>query len=95
MPRDPCASPISVPGRVARAIAPEPFRCRPRYSDMSNCRILYFRGGILEATEEVASADLVDAAKAASARHPQMTAEIWRDGRKAVIVRPSWAYTPR
>ena len=59
---------------------------------MRHCRILYFQGGILEATEELASADLIDAAKAASSRHPHMTAEIWLDGTKAAIVRPSWAH---
>jgi hypothetical protein len=57
---------------------------------MDNWRILYFHGGILEATDELACADLVDAAKAASSSHPHLTAEIWRDDRKVAIVRPSW-----
>lgn len=59
---------------------------------MANCRILYFQGGILEATEEALSADLVEAARAASSRYPNMTAEIWRDGKKAAVVRPCWAH---
>lgn len=57
---------------------------------MSDCRILYFRGGILEETDEVAFNGLVDAARAASSKHPHLTAEIWLGGRKAAIVRPSW-----
>ena len=60
------------------------------YFPMPDCRILYFRGGILEATDELASVDLVTAAKTASSRHPHLTAEIWLDGRKAAVVRPCW-----
>ena len=60
------------------------------YSDMTNCRILYFQGGVLEATDSGAPDDLVGAAKLASAKHPHLTAEIWRDGRKVAVVRPSW-----
>lgn len=48
------------------------------------------QGGILEATDEVAFDDLVDAARAASSRHPHLTAEIWRGGRKAAVVKPCW-----
>lgn len=59
---------------------------------MSNCRILYFRGGILEASEDAPSADLVEAAQTASSRHPHLTAEIWREGKKVGIVRPSWEH---
>jgi hypothetical protein len=55
---------------------------------MPNCRILYFRGGILEAAEDLSSADLVEAAQAASSRHLHLTAEIWLDGKKAAIVLP-------
>jgi len=61
---------------------------------MSECRILYFRGGILEDTAEFGSDDLVDAAKAASATYPDLTAEIWLDGRKAAVVRPCWGRLP-
>jgi hypothetical protein len=57
---------------------------------MANCRILYFRGRILEATDEVASADLVEAARVASSRHPNLTAEIWRKGKKVAILRLPW-----
>lgn len=57
---------------------------------MTGCRILYFRGGILEATDELTSADMISAAKAASSNHPQLTAEIWLDGRKVAVVRPCW-----
>jgi hypothetical protein len=57
---------------------------------MSNCRILYFRGGILEASDELSCADLVDAAKIASSRHPQLTAEIWWGQKKVGIVGPCW-----
>jgi hypothetical protein len=57
---------------------------------MPECRILYFRGGILEDTADLASGDLLDAAKTASSTHPHLTAEVWLDGRKAAIVRPSW-----
>lgn len=57
---------------------------------MFNIRILYFREGILEATQDVACDDLLEAAKLASSMHPHFTAEIWCDGRKAAIVRPSW-----
>ena len=55
---------------------------------MDNCRILYFRGRILEATDGAASADLVKAAKAASSRYPALMYEIWREGRKAAVVLP-------
>ena len=58
---------------------------------MTNCRILYFEGGVLQATDEMPFVDLVDAARAASSKHPHLTAEIWLDGRKAAIVRPSWS----
>jgi hypothetical protein len=60
-------------------------------ADVPDCRILYLRGGILEATDELSSVDVVSAAKAASAKHPHLTAEIWLDGRKAAVVRPSCA----
>jgi hypothetical protein len=57
---------------------------------MPDCRILYFRGGILEAADELESPDLVSAAKAASSKHPHLTAEIWLGGRKVAVVRPCW-----
>jgi hypothetical protein len=57
---------------------------------MSDCRILYFLGGILEAADELTSADLVSAARTASSKHPHLTAEIWLDGRKVAVVRPCW-----
>ena len=53
-------------------------------------RIFYFRGPILEETTEVASDDLVEAAKAASSRHQNLTAEIWRENTKVAICRPAW-----
>ena len=56
---------------------------------MPECRILYFRGGILEDTSEPLPGDLVEAAKTASSTHPELTAEIWLDGRKAGIIRPA------
>ena len=59
---------------------------------MPDCRILYFQGGILEDTADIESTDLVEAAKTASATHPNFTAEIWLGGRKAAVVRPSWNY---
>ena len=62
------------------------------WSHMSHCRILYFRGGILEETELFTSEDLVEAARIASSHRPELTAEIWRKGRKVAIVRPSWAH---
>lgn len=61
---------------------------------MSECRILYFRGGILEDATDVASDDLLEAAKAASSSHPELTAEIWLKGRKAAVIRPSWRHLP-
>jgi len=61
-----------------------------RFFGMSRTRILYFRGGILETTDEVPFDDLVEAARAASSKHPHLTAEIWRDGRKVAVVRPCW-----
>ena len=61
---------------------------------MSECRILYFRGGILEDTADISADDLVEAAKAASSTHPELTAEIWLDGRKAAVIRPSWRHLP-
>ena len=57
---------------------------------MSTCRIFYFRGGVLEDTAELGADDVVQAAKSASSSHPELTAEIWLDGRKAAVVRPSW-----
>jgi len=51
-------------------------------------RILYFRGGILEADTEVSTPDLVEAARQASSQHPHLTAEIWRENRKVAICRP-------
>jgi hypothetical protein len=59
---------------------------------MPNCRILYFRGGILEDTDDVYASDVVEATKRASSRHPNFTAEIWLNGRKAAVVRPSWVH---
>ena len=57
---------------------------------MSTYRIFYLRGGgLLDDTEELVSDDLVTAAKAASSKHPQMTAEIWSDDRKVAVVRPT------
>jgi len=52
------------------------------------CRILYFRGGILEESEDFAPEDLFEAARLASSRHPDPTAEIWQDGRKTAVIRP-------
>jgi hypothetical protein len=55
---------------------------------MSTYRILYFRGGgLLDAAEEVACDDLVAVAKAASSKHPQLTAEIWWESKKVAVVR--------
>jgi hypothetical protein len=71
-----------------------PPRLPKRFSSMSECRILYFRGGILEDTVEIGSGDLVKAAKAASSNYPELTAEIWLDGRKAAVIRPSWRHLP-
>ena len=51
-------------------------------------RIFYFRGPVLESTEEVETDDLVEAAGAASAKHPHLTAEVWRDDRKVAVCRP-------
>lgn len=62
-------------------------------------RILYFRGGILEETDEASTSDLVEAAKLASSHHPELTAEIWEAGSKVAICRPRWdqrfKHTPR
>ena len=55
---------------------------------MSN-RILYFRGGILEGADELASDDVVQAASVASSRHHDLTAEVWLGGRKVAVVGPS------
>jgi hypothetical protein len=55
-------------------------------------RILYFNGGILEDSDERAPDDLVEAARRASSRYPHLTAEIWREGRKAAVVRPCWGH---
>jgi hypothetical protein len=60
------------------------------FSGMPTCRIFYFRGGVLEDATELASENVVEAAKRASSSHPDLTAEIWVKGRKAAIVRPSW-----
>ena len=56
---------------------------------MSECRILYFQGGILKDTSDLLSGDVVEAARTASSMHPELTAEIWLDGHKAGIVRPA------
>lgn len=53
-------------------------------------RILYFRGAVLESTDEVTTSDLVEAAKIASAQGLDLTAEIWLHDRKVAICRPSW-----
>jgi hypothetical protein len=56
---------------------------------MATYRIFYLRGGgLLDGTEEVVSDDLVTAARTASSKHPQLTAEIWSEDRKVAIVRP-------
>ena len=55
---------------------------------MSN-RILYFRGGILEGADELASDDVVAAASTASSRHRDLTAEVWVGGRKVAVIGPS------
>jgi hypothetical protein len=57
---------------------------------MTNCRILYFREGILEASDEVACDDLLAAAKLASSTHPHLMAEIWWNQKKVGVVRPCW-----
>lgn len=49
---------------------------------MSDFHIFYFRGGLLEATDDIASQDLVEAARVASSKYPHLTAEIWVDGKK-------------
>jgi hypothetical protein len=49
-------------------------------------------GGILEATDEVASVDAIAAAQTASSTHPHFTAEIWLDGKKVAVVRPTWRH---
>ena len=54
---------------------------------MSN-RILYFRGGILEDADELASDDVVQAASVASSKHRDLTAEVWLGGKKAAVVGP-------
>jgi len=53
-------------------------------------RILYFRGAILEAVEDFAPEDLLEAARAASSKYPDLTAEIWQRGRKSAVIRPCW-----
>ena len=55
-----------------------------------SCRILYFRGPILEEADEAETSDVVEAAKIASAKNPHLTAEIWIENRKAAICRPRW-----
>jgi hypothetical protein len=63
-----------------------------RCNRMPMFRIFYFREGLLEDSEEGVSDDLVTLAKAASSKHPHLTAEIWWGGRKAAVVRPSWEH---
>lgn len=60
---------------------------------MTHCRILYFREGLLEATEEIECEDVVDAAIRASSQRAHLTAEIWFEGRKVGVVRPNWRDT--
>jgi len=43
---------------------------------------------MLEAVEDFTSDDLLEAARAASSAHRELTAEIWQDGRKAAVIRP-------
>jgi hypothetical protein len=61
---------------------------------MPACRVLYFREAILEHTQELGCDDLVEAAKVASATHPHLTAEIWWNGKKVAVIRPSWNPDP-
>jgi hypothetical protein len=62
---------------------------------MSTYRIFYLGGGgLLDDTEEVVTQDLVTAARAASSKHPHLTAEIWSEDRKVAVVRPSGS-TPK
>jgi hypothetical protein len=61
-----------------------------RSTTMPECRIFYFRGGILEDSSEPLSDGVLEAARTASSTHPHLTAEIWVDGHKAAIVRPTW-----
>jgi len=57
---------------------------------MSTYRIFYLEGGgLLNDTEEVVSNDLVTAAKTASSKHPDMTAEIWSEDRRIAVIRPN------
>jgi hypothetical protein len=63
-------------------------KCSGVLTVMTNCRILYFREGLLEASDEVACDDLLAAAKLASSTHPHLTAEIWWDQKKVGVVRP-------
>ena len=68
--------------------------CRPNVTSDMSSRILYFRGGILEDSENFASEDLLEAASAASSRHPHLTAEVWHAGRKVAVVGPYWERRP-
>lgn len=54
--------------------------------------MLYFRGGILEPTDELSCVDVIAAARTASSNHPHFTAEIWLDGTKVAVVRPTWRH---
>lgn len=51
-------------------------------------RIFYFRGGMLEETQDLSSTDLLAAISLASSSYPHFTAEIWTEGRKIAVVRP-------
>jgi hypothetical protein len=55
---------------------------------MSTYRIFYLRGGILDDADEIACDDLVTAAKKASAKNPELTAEIWSESKKVAVIRP-------
>ena len=68
------------------ALFHETFRCLVAYVVPDSV----FPGGILEEASELATSDLVEAARLASSKHPHLTAELWQGDKKVAICRPCW-----
>ena len=56
---------------------------------MSQMTIFYFEDSVLRATEELQSANVVEAMQRASTQHPELRAEVWSSEGKLAIVRPT------
>lgn len=60
---------------------------------MSAYRILFFWEGLLQDSELLESADLIEVVRYASHRSPHLRAEIWSGEDRLAVIRPSTVMT--